>query len=95
LPQGVPRKPVVFGVVKQGINSFGYVGYGGPCPPPWDNAHRYIFELYALDYVPNLTPEADRKTVEKALRGHVIANATLTGKYKRQTYFRFALPSPR
>ena len=32
----------------QGENSFDKSGYGGPCPPKGDAAHRYQFGLYAL-----------------------------------------------
>ncbi len=32
----------------QGRNDFGTAGYGGPCPPPGDKPHRYVFTLYAL-----------------------------------------------
>ena len=28
---------------------FGAPGYGGPCPPPGDHPHRYLFRIYALD----------------------------------------------
>jgi Raf kinase inhibitor-like YbhB/YbcL family protein len=90
LPEGLPTKPVVEHGINQGMNDFGYVGYGGPCPPPWDKAHRYVFELYALDYVPDIPPGTDRKTVEKALKGHVIEKTTLVGKYKRNKPFMFS-----
>ncbi len=90
LPAAVPRKPVVLDGLKQGLNSFGFVGYGGPCPPPWDGYHRYLFELYALDYRPSLAPGLPRRDVERALKGHVLAKAVLVGLYKRVKYFRFA-----
>jgi Raf kinase inhibitor-like YbhB/YbcL family protein len=32
---------------RQHANSFGHVGYGGPCPPA-GQTHRYVFQLYAL-----------------------------------------------
>src|SRR5579884_791937 len=32
----------------QSMTDFGQPGYGGPCPPPGDKPHRYIFTVYAL-----------------------------------------------
>jgi Raf kinase inhibitor-like YbhB/YbcL family protein len=32
----------------QGENSFGKIGYGGPCPPQGDKPHRYAFTITAL-----------------------------------------------
>jgi len=90
LPRAFPRVEVAEHGIKQGLNDFGFIGYGGPCPPPWDGFHRYIFELYALDYIPTLPPGATRREVERALKGHVIQKATLTGKYKRSKPFGFA-----
>ncbi len=90
LPRNLPRKPVLEKGINQGLNDFGFVGYGGPCPPPWDGAHRYVFELYALDYVPDLKPGATREEVERALKGHTIEKATLTGKYQRSRPFMFS-----
>ncbi len=39
-----------------GMNDFGLLGYGGPCPPQDGQLHHYIFTLYALD-VANLGPQ--------------------------------------
>lgn len=68
-----------------GRNSFGHSGYGGPCPPPADNAHRYRFTLYALD-IPSLAVggNATREEVEAKIANHVVATAHIVGKYKRQ-----------
>ena len=32
----------------QARNDYGEAAYGGPCPPPGDKPHRYIFTVYAL-----------------------------------------------
>ena len=65
----------------QGMNDFGRIGYAGPCPP--SGSHRYVFTLYALDTLLGLpgSPRADE--VRQALRGHVFAEARLTGSYRR------------
>jgi len=60
-----------------------YFGYDGPCPP-WNDAivHRYVFTLYALD-VPRLGVEGKftGNDVRAAMRGHVLAEASVTGRY--------------
>ncbi len=67
---------------RQGRNDFGKIGYGGPCPPRGP-AHRYFFKLYALDTKLNLKAGATKAEVEKAMKGHVLSQAELMGKYKR------------
>ncbi len=66
---------------RQGRNSWGKVGYGGPCPP--SGTHRYIFKLYALDMELNLKAGVGKEDVEKAMEGHILAQTQLMGKYKR------------
>jgi len=68
--------------VAQGMNDFGKEGYGGPCPP--SGIHRYIFHLYALDFAPRLPSATHRSAFENAIKGHVLGEATLTGKYGRE-----------
>ena len=67
---------------KQGKNDFSKIGYGGPAPPP-GKPHRYYFKLYALDASLSLAPGATKKQVLAAMTGHVLAEATLLGKYQR------------
>ena len=62
-----------------GMTDFGEVGYGGPAPP--DKRHTYIFKLYALDIKLDLPNESTKADVEKAMEGHIIEQATLTGTY--------------
>lgn len=66
----------------QGRNGFERVGYGGPKPPAGES-HRYVFRLYALDDRLQLEPGVSREEVERALRGHVLASAEMTGRYGR------------
>ena len=65
----------------QGVTDFGEVGYGGPCPP--SGTHRYFFKLYALDTMLNMSYQAKKEDIEKAMAGHVIDQAQLTGVYSR------------
>src|ERR1700722_5094943 len=82
LPAGVPKKAEINGGGENGINSFGNVGYNGPCPPP-GKIHHYHFLLYALDSTLNLGDKADAAAVEDAMKGHVLATAELIGTFER------------
>ena len=64
-----------------GRNSWRKPGYGGPCPPFGE--HRYFFRVYALDQATGLAPGASKKQLLEAMRGHVLAEATLMGRYTR------------
>ncbi len=70
--------------IKQGLTDFGQAGYGGPCPPKGHGLHRYIFTLRALD-VPTLGVRngARKSEVERAMKGHVLAEAKIIGVYQR------------
>ncbi|NWG22782.1 MAG: YbhB/YbcL family Raf kinase inhibitor-like protein [Chloroflexi bacterium] len=73
------------GVGLAGGNDFRRRGYGGPCPPRGRGAHRYFFRLAALDVASlGLPASAARRDVEAAMRGHVVATATLMGRYERR-----------
>ena len=63
----------------EGMTDFGEVGYGGPAPP--DKRHTYVFKLYALDSVLDLSSESSKADVEKAMEGHIIEQTQLTGTY--------------
>jgi Raf kinase inhibitor-like YbhB/YbcL family protein len=64
-----------------GRNSWGRSGYGGPCPP--SGSHRYFFTVYALDTALGLASGARKATLLEAMEGHVLAEATLLGRYSR------------
>ena len=62
-----------------GITDFGEIGYGGPAPP--DKRHTYIFKVYALDTVLELKEGYSKQELEDAMKGHIIAEAKLTGTF--------------
>lgn len=67
----------------QGVNDFGEIGYGGPAPPGGEE-HRYVFRLFALDTHLRLDPGAHRDALLRAMEGHILAEAVLTGLYERR-----------
>ncbi len=95
LKEAVPAEPVVpvesmvaaddagrEAVARQGKNDFGKIGYGGPCPP--SGTHRYVFRLYALDGPTKLESESPaRSDVLRAIKGHILAEGRLIGRYAR------------
>lgn len=80
---------------RQGINNYtdwfagdndmrgDYYGYDGPCPP-WNDeiVHRYVFTVFALDIdqLP-LDGRFGGPEVRRAMQGHILAQASLTGTY--------------
>jgi Raf kinase inhibitor-like YbhB/YbcL family protein len=74
----IPAGRVPNGAV-QGTNSWGRIGFGGPCPPI--GTHRYFFKLYALDTTLALGTTSIKADVEAAMQGHVLAQADLIGLY--------------
>ncbi len=66
---------------RKGLNDFGELGYGGPCPGR--GAHRYVFHAYALDGTLDLPDGASRREVERAMAGRILDQAELTGIYAR------------
>lgn len=82
LAEGVPKQEQLSNGARQGRNDFGRIGHGGPCPPP-GKPHRYFFKLYALDAKLNLKAGATKADVERAMKGHILAQAELIGKYGR------------
>jgi len=81
LPEGQPAAQTLENGAIHGTNSWRRVGYGGPCPP--SGTHRYFFKLYALDGPLTLGSRATARDVQAAMKGHVLAEAQLMGRYKR------------
>jgi hypothetical protein len=85
LPEAVPAaggatKPFAY---RQGKNSWGKIGYGGPYPPKGHGVHHYRFTLYALDKPLETDTGLDRPGLLRAMQGAILSQATLTGTYER------------
>jgi hypothetical protein len=83
LPEGVPAKATLPDGTVQIKNLRGGVGYMGPGAPAPGPHHHYTFELFALDTKLDLTPEASRADLIKAMDGHIVAKAVLVGRFHR------------
>ena len=81
LPAGIPPDATLENGARHGTNDFRRLGYGGPCPP--GGIHRYFFKLYALDSGLDLESGITKARLLEAMKGHILAEAQLMGKYKR------------
>jgi Raf kinase inhibitor-like YbhB/YbcL family protein len=93
LPEGLPPEPALLDGTLQGKNDFAQfgsgtfpggspihqVGYDGPCPPGGE--HRYVFTLYALDAVIDLSAQATASELIGAMEERILAQAELVGVY--------------
>ncbi len=93
-PRGKPG-PDAPGGGRHGVNDYtgwfagdaqmagDYHGYDGPCPP-WNDElmHRYVFTLYALDVEKLDVPaKFTGQDARKAMRGHMLGEASCSGRY--------------
>ncbi len=67
---------------RMGFTDFRREEYSGPCPPIGN--HRYFHRLYALDIVLPDLGKASKRDIESAMKGHVLGEAELIGKYSRR-----------
>jgi Raf kinase inhibitor-like YbhB/YbcL family protein len=81
LAQGASADALPKGTLE-GRNDWGRTGYGGPCPPI--GRHRYFFKLYALDVLLPELGQPDKKRLERAMQGHVLAKQELVGTYQKR-----------
>lgn len=65
----------------EGKNGRGQTGYTGPCPP--SGTHHYFFKVYALDIRLDLKKGAEKKEVEDAMQGHILATGELIGLFSK------------
>ena len=81
LPEAI-KSTVLPPGTREGVNNWGRTGYGGPCPPI--GRHRYFHKLYALDTALPELKRPDKAALEKAIQGHVLAQAVLIGTYQKR-----------
>jgi Raf kinase inhibitor-like YbhB/YbcL family protein len=84
LDAGNPSAPKLPAGSLQTRTDFGKPGYGGPCPPPNDHPHRYIFTLFAVsqETLP-VVADTSAAIVGFNLNFNTLARATLMGLFKR------------
>lgn len=78
---GLPEGGALPKGTREGRNDWKKTGYGGPCPPV--GRHRYFHKLYALDTTLGDLDAPTKADVEKAMKGHVLAEAVLIGTYEK------------
>ena len=80
LAEGVAPGALPKGTLE-GLNDWQRTGYGGPCPPI--GRHRYFHKLYALDAVLPDQKKPTKGALERAIKGHIIAETQLIGTYEK------------
>jgi Raf kinase inhibitor-like YbhB/YbcL family protein len=65
----------------EGETDFSEIGYGGPCPSYGE--HEYRFMVFALDSELPAASGTRRDLLEELMAGHILASATLNGRYQR------------
>ena len=84
LAEKAPASRTLANGAVHGNSSWGNrkIGYGGPCPP--SGTHRYYFKFYALDTMLDLRKGATKKQLLNAMKGHIVGQGQLMGKYRRR-----------
>jgi len=73
--------PEAFNAGEQGLNGAQKTGYIGMCPPT--GTHHYHFMVYALDTKLDISKQTGKGGLEKAMKGHILAQGELVGLYKK------------
>jgi Raf kinase inhibitor-like YbhB/YbcL family protein len=83
LAENIPAEAKLPDGTIQGKNQGNVVGYRGPGAPAAGPHHHYTWELFALDTKLDLSPEATRPDVLKAIDGHILGKGVLVGRFHR------------
>jgi Raf kinase inhibitor-like YbhB/YbcL family protein len=84
LPEGVSADAKLTDGTIQAKNFRNAVGYLGPGAPAAGPHHHYTWELFAVDIKLELTADATREDVIKAIDGHVLSKGVLVGRFHRK-----------
>jgi Raf kinase inhibitor-like YbhB/YbcL family protein len=73
IPEALPKDAEISFPLsaRQGENSFGKIGYNGPCPSRGEQ-HRYQFRVFGLDTMLDLPAGTNKKELLEAMSGHVV-----------------------
>jgi phosphatidylethanolamine-binding protein (PEBP) family uncharacterized protein len=82
IPESGLTDPSPIPGIKHGKGALGHRGWAGPMPPRSHGPHSYVFQLFALDYHPDLPDKFTLADALHAIAGHVIARARLDGTYE-------------
>jgi Raf kinase inhibitor-like YbhB/YbcL family protein len=78
------RTEIIEGQRALGLNENGPGDYLPPCPS--NGEHRYLFQLYAIDYVIGNRRISNEADLRAAMEGHVLEHAELVGRYTIQSF---------
>ncbi len=81
LTENLPDQPLLPGNIRQLVNDMGKVGYYGPGFP--DGMHHYIFRLFALDTMLQVSRQTMCADMLKMIKGHILAFDTITVLYSQ------------
>ena len=81
LKEDTPKDKKLSNGAMQGLNGDNKTGFSGPCPP--SGTHRYFFNLYALDIIPDVSGDVTKDKLLGAIKGHVLTMSQLMGKYSK------------
>jgi Raf kinase inhibitor-like YbhB/YbcL family protein len=82
IPENGLTDPSPIRGLKHGKGGLGRRGWAGPMPIRSHGPHSYVFQLFALDYRPELADTFTLADVLRAMAGHVLARARLDGTYE-------------
>ncbi len=82
IPENGLTDPSPIRGLKHGKGGLGRRGWAGPMPIRSHGPHSYVFQLFALDYRPELADAFTLADAVHAMAGHVLARARLDGTYE-------------